>query len=292
LLTVASSLPALVAVRLAIGVGEALVFVAAATMVNDLAPPHRRGEAVSLYSLATWGGLAAGPPLGELLLDGDRYDLVWLGAAAAGMLSVLTTLSVRETLVRVAPARSQSGLHLFHRAAVLPGATLVLSLIGFAAMAAFAPLYARELGLPGAGALFALNAVIVASVRLLGRRIPDRIGPRRTAVAAMILSSAGLALIAVWHAPIGLFAGTTVLAFGQALVFPALMLLVVRAAPDAERSAAVGSFTGCADLGFAVGAISLGVVADAAGYRSVYAVAAVLVAFGLAPLYRGRVTRA
>jgi MFS family permease len=159
-------------------------------------------------------------------------------------------------------------------------------MIGFAGMVAFAPLYARELGLSGAGLVFGLNAAIVIVVRLVGRRIPDVVGPKRTATAALTFAATGLAVIALWQSAAGLYAGTAVLALGQSLVFPALMMLVVSAAPLAERSSAVGSFTAFADLGYAIGAISLGAVAGAAGYGGVFGVAAVLVAIGLVPLSR------
>ncbi len=67
------------------GLGEACFFVGATTMATDLAPEERRGEAVSYWSVALWGGLAFGPVLGELLLDGSDYDLVWYVAGALGL---------------------------------------------------------------------------------------------------------------------------------------------------------------------------------------------------------------
>ena len=48
---------------------------------------------------------------------------------------------------------------------MVPGTVLLLGMIGFAGFATFVPLYARELGLAGAGAVFALNAVIVIAIR-------------------------------------------------------------------------------------------------------------------------------
>lgn len=64
-------------VRVLGGFGEAAFFVGAGTMVTDLAPLSRRGEAISYWSIAVYGGLAFGPSLGEWLLDGDRFGLVW-----------------------------------------------------------------------------------------------------------------------------------------------------------------------------------------------------------------------
>ena len=84
---VADSLALLVVLRLLTGAGEAMLLVGAATMITDLAPEHRRGEALSLFSLGLWGGLALGPLLGELVLDDDRFDAVWLLAAACCLAS-------------------------------------------------------------------------------------------------------------------------------------------------------------------------------------------------------------
>jgi MFS family permease len=283
--TSADSLGLLVALRLLTGVGEAFIFVGTATVVNDLAPDERRGEALSLYSLAVWGGLAVGPLLGELVLGEDRYDAVWLTAAACALLGGVVGLTIPETRPAAARAPGRQG-GLVSRAAVLPGLALAASMIGFAGFASFVPLYAREIGMDGAGAVFALNATVVVAIRSLGRRIPDRAGPKRTATLALVLVAAGFASVAALDSPLGLYAGTAVLAVGQALVFPALMTLAVSAASVAERSAVVGSFSAFADLGFAVGAISLGAVESGAGATGVFAVAACVAAIGLLPLSR------
>src|SRR5919112_914537 len=74
-------LGALVLLRVLTGVGEAAVFVGAATAVQDLAPPSRRGEAASYFSVAVYGGLALGPALGEAVLDGAGSDAAWLVSA-------------------------------------------------------------------------------------------------------------------------------------------------------------------------------------------------------------------
>jgi len=79
----------------------------------------------------------------------------------------------------------------------------------------------------------------------------------------------------ILNVPAGLFAGTVVLAFGQALAFPALMTLAVNSAPASERSSVVGTFTAFTELGFAVGALSLGAIASAVGYDGVFVVCAI-----------------
>ena len=67
------------------------------------------------------------------------------------------------------------------------------------------------------------------------------------------------------------------------------MTLAVNSAPASERSSVVGTFSAFTELGFLVGALSLGAVASTAGYDGVFVVCAfgpllgVLVLSRLAP---------
>jgi len=281
--TLVGTLGALVLLRLLTGIGEALVFVGTGTVVADLAPAHRRGEALSLYTIGFWSALAIGPVLGEALLGGDRFDAVWVAAASAALLGALAGLALPETRPETTEASSGK---LLHPAAIRPGLVLVSAVVGFAGFNAFVALYARELGLDGAAPLFVVFAVVVVTIRVLGRRIPDRLGPRRASSVALVLLASGLLVVGLWSSAVGLYAGVVIFAAGQALAFPSLMTLAIADAPVADRSSVVGTFTAFADVGFAVGAISLGAVADAAGYEGVFLTAAAASLAGLFVLAR------
>ena len=281
--TLTDTLATLIVLRLATGVGEALVFVGTGTIVADLAPVDRRGEALSIYTIGFWSGLALGPVIGEALLGNDRFDLVWLVAAGSAVIAALVGLLLPET--RPVTDEPSSG-KLLHPAAFGPGLVLVSAVLGFAGYYTFLALYARELGLDGVGPLFLLLAVIIVGIRIIGRRLPDRLGPKRAASLALVLLASGLVVIGLWNTQVGLVAGTVVFAVGQALAFPSLMTLAVAGAPPADRSSVVGTFTAFADVGFAVGAVSLGAVADAAGYSGVFLAAAAASLAGLFVLAR------
>jgi MFS family permease len=271
---VADSLALLVLLRLLTGVGEAMALVGAATIVTDLAPERRRGEALSLFSLGLWGGLALGPLLGELVLGSDRFDAVWLVAATCCTAAGLIGLTLPET----APSRGDAavlGGPLVHPAAIGPGLVLTLAVLGFAGLGTFGALYARDLGLDGAGSVFLVFSAVVVATRVVARKVPDRLGPRRTSRVALALIAAGLLTIGLWSVPAGLFAGTVVVAFGHALAFPSLMTLAVNAGPASERSSVVGTFSAFTELGFLVGALTLGAVASSVGYDGLFVVCAV-----------------
>jgi MFS family permease len=272
--SLADTLETLVALRLLTGVGEAMLLVGAATMITDIAPAHRRGEALSLYSLGLWGGLAIGPFVGELVLGGDRFDAVWFLAAGCCLAAGIIGLFLPETGRREART-PVSWTRLVHPAAIGPGIVLSLTVLGFAGLGTFGALYARELGLGGGGPVFLVYAAVIVVTRTIGRRVPDRFGPKATAGVALLLLTSGLLVIGLWNVAAGLLVGTVIVGFGHALAFPSLMTLAVNAAPDDERSSVVGTFTAFTELGFLVGSLSLGAVASAIGYDGVFVVCAI-----------------
>lgn len=271
----------LLVLRMLSGAGEGAVYMAPATVVNDLAPPDRRGETVSLFSLSVWGGLAVGAPLGEVVLQDTHFTRVWVTAGSLALVGALLATRVPETR----PARAHDRRPgLVARGALLPSGILVAELVGYAAIASFTPIYARELGMSGAGLVFAVNACVVIVIRGLGRKLPDRLGPRRGVLAGLAINVTGLAAVAVSGHPAGLYVGTAMFYAGHSLLYPALMMLVLRRTATEEQSTAVGLFSASAQVGYAIGAISLGAFAGWAGYEWGFGLAAVVVALGLLAL--------
>jgi MFS family permease len=271
----------LVVCRLLMGIGGASFYVGVASTINDLAPEERRAEALSYFSLALYSGLALGPVVGELILEGGSFDRVWLIAAAASGVAALAGLLVPDTRPAKGEARSRK---IWHRAAVLPGMVLATSVVGLAGFNSFVPLYALDLGMDGARLVFVAYAVVVLLLRSVGARIPDRFGPAPTARVALACSATGLAVIALWSEVPGLFVGAVVFAVGQALAFPALMTAAIRGAPGSERAAVVATFTAFFDASFGLGAVALGAVASGFDYREAFFVASAVAVGGLALL--------
>jgi MFS family permease len=284
---VVEALPYLMGMRLVTGIGEAAFFVGAATMITDLAPEARMGEAVSYWSVAIYGGLAFGPAIGETVLGDDRYLAVFLVAGAIALTAAGLGLFTREV---PRPAVRQSSGPLWNRAALAPGLVLFLGLIGLAAFTAFVRLYVGELGMDGAQSIFLLYGGLVLAVRIVGARLPDVLGPRRAGTGALSAAALGMTVIALWKSPLGLVVGTAFFAVGMSLLFPALLVLALSSAPDRERASVVGTFSSFFDLSQGIGALLLGGVAELAGYRGTFAVAAGLAIVGLVVL-RGGVSR-
>jgi MFS family permease len=251
----------LVLVRIASGFGEAGFFVGAATMITDLSPVERRGEAVSYWSVAVYGGLSLGPVLGSVLHGRYHYGSVWAVSAALSMLAALIGLLTVE-VPRDAPAERPK--HLLHRAAIPPGSVLFLGLISLAGFTAFVPLYVDDLNV-SAGAVFAIYGVLILVVRIFGARVPDQLGGRLTASLALALIATGTGLMALWSTVAGLVVGTIVFASGMSLMYPALLLLALHGVSDSERASVVGTFSSFFDASQGLGAFICGIVVAIAG---------------------------
>ena len=272
----ATSLWMLVIARLFTGAGEAAMFVGVATAAQDLAPDDRRGEAASYFSISLYLGLGLGPLVGEALV-GDGFTTVWLVFAASAGVAALTSLWIpRGRTVAVASHRP-----FLQADAVWPGVILFLGLIPFTAYAAFVPLYAEDLGHETVGGVFALYAGLVLIVRIAGARLPDRLGWRLGSAIALCGVTVGILLVAAWGSMASIWLAAVALAVGMSLMYPSLFTAVMAAAPESERTHAVGTFSVFFDLSTAFGATLVGLVVALSCERGGFAAAGALAAFGL-----------
>ncbi len=187
----ASSPEVLAVLRLLTGAGEAFFFVGAVTTITDLAPAQRRGEAMSLASLALYVGIGIGPILGEVAIERSGFTAAWILAATAALTALAIALRLPDTRPNDTndnpkPIGSAARRHLVHRAGLLPGVVMLTSIWGMAGFLTFVPLYALDVGMDGSRLVLLVFGGIVVAIRSLGARIPDQLGAvRATRIAPM-----------------------------------------------------------------------------------------------------------
>ncbi|MEU2615707.1 MFS transporter [Micromonospora sp. NPDC007271] len=262
--------PALVAVRLLLGAGEAALFTAGAVWTVHLAPHHRRGQLIGLYGVSMWGGISAGTFLGATVQQ-FGYPAVWALAAAAPLLAAALVALVPAP-ARTAPSSGGGGLLL--RPALAPGVALTLGSAGYAGLAAFVVLHLDARGVGHGVVVLSCFSAVYAGTRLVIGHLPDRLGPRRVAAWCGVGEAIGLLVIAVApNLPVAV-AGSLVMGVGFSLLHPSLALMVMNRADPARQGAAIGAYTSFWDLGLAVWGPVTGLVAAGLGYPAVFAAAA------------------
>ncbi|GGU58543.1 MFS transporter [Lentzea flava] len=254
LTALATGLPMIIALRLLLGVAEAAFFVAGFAALVDIAPPDRLGEALSLNSLGLYLGLAAGPPLGEVLAQ-RSFPTAWLTAGALCVAAAVASVFIGET-----GTPTTTNTKLIHRPAVPPSIALCTSLAAIGGFLAFAALRAQDEGFENTSLpLFLYGATVVVS-RVVFAKIPDRLPPLTLGAAALAVIALGMILTALPHT---LVAGSVVLGIGVTFSTPAFFAAVFATAAPHQRGAASGTASAFIDIGLGGGPILLGLVANA-----------------------------
>jgi MFS family permease len=272
LLFIPAGVAGLVLARLVLGAAEGFVFTGGSAWIVDMAPVERRGQSIGLFGLSIWSALSIGPLVGEGLYALGSFEAVWAFAVVAPLVGAV--IASRQEHIPPPGAGEEHERRFLPPAAIRPGLALALANAGYATIAAFVALHLADLGTGHGAAVFTAFAASVVTTRLLLGRLPDRMGPRRAAVAAAGAEAAGLATIAVAGAwPVAL-AGGVVMGWGFSLLYPALALIVVENVPEARRGSALGAFTAFFDLGVGLGGPIAGAIAALAGYPAAFWAAA------------------
>ena len=282
-----------------LGINQGLTWSVTVLMKVDLVGPQRRGFALGLNEAAGYGAVAVTALATGFIADraGLRPGPFLLGLAVAVAGLVLSAFAVGETRdhVRLEEAALERAARpswrtILVRTSVLDRTLSAASQAGLVnnlndGMAwGLLPLYyaAAGLSLAEIGTLAAAYPLTWGIAQLGTGAVSDRIGRKGLIVAGLLVQGAAIAAIAGTSGFGPWLVAAVALGLGTAMVYPTLLAAVADVADPAWRGSALGVYRMWRDLGFAAGAIIVGVVADRAGMSgAIAAVAAVTVASGL-----------
>jgi MFS family permease len=292
------------AANVLLGISQGLTWSTTVIMKIDLAGPARRGLAMGLNEFAGYGAVALSALATGYLAAayGLRPEPFALGVAyvAAGLgLSLLvrdTGRHVRkEAADRQRDASVPSQRALFVRTSFTDPALSSISQAGLVnnlndgmAWGLFPLFYAAaQLSLAQIAWLAAVYPAVWGIGQLFTGALSDRFGRRWFIAGGMWTQAAGIAVIAASASFAAFLAGAVLLGLGTAMVYPTLLAAIGDVAHASWRASAVGVYRLWRDLGYAIGALLAGVVADTLGVAAaIWLVAAITAASGLAVLLR------
>ena len=299
----------IVVANLFLGVNQGLTWSTTVIMKIDLVGPARRGLAMGLNESVGYGAVAVTALLTGLIAAqaGLRPAPFLLGLAYAGLGLGVSALFVRETRGHVQLEQGDRERsprppwrQIFVRTTLRDPSLSAASQAGLVnnlndSMAwGLLPLYYAAAGVPIAqiGVLAAVYPGVWAIAQVGTGAWSDRIGRKRLIVAGMLVQAAALCMIAAGSSFTTWLVAAAVLGLGTAMVYPTLLAAVADVADPIWRGSAIGVYRLWRDLGFAVGAVVTGIVADAAGMpAAIWSVAALTAVSGLVVLARMRETR-
>jgi len=271
---------AVIAVMVGTGIGNGLVSMTASVLTVRASGVAHRGEALSLYYLASSLAIAVAPPMAFGLRRLGGMPLAFAAVTVFAVVLFALALSVPASVTAPAPG-AQSGFRPISRHAVSVSFALALTTIGHSSIYAFLPLYAVSRGHSAAVIwFFSVYSIWLIVWRALLGGLSDRIGRARVALPAMALTGLAYFTLALPPTPASLMIAALLLGAGSAVLYPTLAALVVDRAPEGERGLALGTLSGAWDLGVVVGSALIGFVADRVSFGSGFAIAGVTTMLG------------
>ena len=276
----------IIAANALLGINQGLAWSMTVIMKVDLVGPKSRGLAVGLNEFA--GYLAVGVTAFLTGYLASRYGLrpvpIYLGVGYAVVGTILSILLVRdtrehvrlETSTHVQPAIPISFREVFaitsfkdRNLFATSQAGLVNNLNDGMSWGIF-PLFYASFGLrvDRIGMLKAVYPATWGILQIATGPLSDRVGRKWLIVAGMWVQAAGLFLTAATQQFMWWFVGSLLLGLGTAMVYPSLIAAVSDASHPAWRARSLSVYRFWRDLGYAIGALSAGLIADRYGLSS------------------------
>src|SRR5579872_4834773 len=272
-----------IAANALLGINQGFAWSMTVIMKVDLVGPKARGLAVGLNEFA--GYLAVGITAFLTGYLASQYGLrpapIYLGVGYAVMGALLSILLVRDTREHVrletAAASKPSTVMSFREIFALTSfgdrnlfaasqAGLVNNLNDSMSWGIF-PLFfvSFGLGIERIGILKAIYPATWGILQVATGPLSDRWGRKGLIVAGMWVQSVGLFLTAVTRQFEWWLVGSLLLGIGTAMVYPSLIAAVSDASHPSWRARSLSVYRFWRDLGYAIGALSAGIIADIFG---------------------------
>jgi MFS family permease len=311
----------IVVANMLLGVNQGLTWSTTVIMKIDLVGPTRRGLAMGLNEASGYGAVALTALATGAIAEqaGIRPGPFLLGLAYAGLGLAASTFLVRETSGHVEQEQAEQDQAQQARtdrpvwaSTERPGWAVTFMRTTFREPSLSAacqaglvnnlndgmawgllPIYyaAAGLSIGEIGVLAAAYPAVWAIGQIGTGALSDRIGRKPLIVVGMLVQAVAIGVIAAGSSFGVWLCAAAVLGLGTAMVYPTLLAKIADVAEPAWRGSAVGIYRLWRDLGFAVGAIVAGVLADAAGIAgAIWVVAVLTAASGLVVLVRMRET--
>jgi MFS family permease len=275
----------IVAANALLGINQGLAWSMTVIMKVDLVGPSSRGLAVGLNEFA--GYLAVGVTAFVTGYLAERHGLrpapFYIGMVYAVFGLLFSVLLIRDTREHVALEVSQHGSapetivfwQVFRRTSFGDRNLFAASQAGLVnnlndGMSwGILPLFFTSYGLSveRIGILKAVYPAIWGILQTVTGPLSDRWGRKGLIAAGMWVQAVGLLLTAFTHRFVGWLLASILLGLGTAMVYPTLIAAVSDAAHPSWRARSLSVYRFWRDLGYAIGALCAGIIADVFGMQ-------------------------
>lgn len=265
-----------------LGVSQAMTWSMTVVMKVDIAGDKQRGLAIGLNEFAGYGGVAVIAFVTGLIATnyGLRPEPFYVGLALVVIGLILSTLvedtrhHAQSTTNKNSDSKNSQPLPL---TVVFKKATWQHSGLSSASLAGLVTnlkdgmlwgllpiyLYSQEMSLAQISVIVATYPIVWSTAQLIFGPLSDKVGRRIIIALGMLTQALGLLSFIWWNNYWAYIVASAVVGLGTAMVYPTLLALVSDLSETAWRASALGVYRFWRDLGYAIGAIATGLLADA-----------------------------
>ena len=255
------------------------VTVANSTCAIDVLPSSRRNEGIGLYGLSNNFAMAIAPSIGIYLhnLVGSYMVLFWIAFVVA-IASVVIAGTVKLPEKEIIRNKEKLSLDRFFltRAWLL---AINICMFGFCwgVLSNYLAIYSKEeLGITGGtGTYFAILSMGLFMSRLQGRKALSQGKLTQNAAEGMLISLVGFTIFVAIKHPVAYYLSAALIGLGNGHLYPAFLNMFINVARHDQRGTANSSILTGWDLGFGIGCLLGGVVAEHFGYSGAFWMVAV-----------------
>ncbi len=279
--SLASALLYIIILRIIHGLAFGLVSVGGNTIVIDITPSSRRGEAIGYYGLMNNLALCLGPMTGLFMHSaGMSFNAIFYFSLLSGIVGILMASFV-HTPYKPPLKRAPISMDRFILLPGLPaGLSLLLLALPYGMTTTYVALYAQNIHIQSnTGLFFSFMAVGLGVSRFISGKEADRGRGLRVIQIGMLMSIGVFIILAsvqtlmAWNnqiAEVLFFTAALFMGVSYGTMFPAFNTLFVNLAPNTKRGTATSTYLTSWDVGISLGLLIGGWIASITSFDHAY----------------------
>lgn len=264
LYTVVAGIAGFFLIRLLHGFSAGFAPTGNTSLLSDIIPPAKRGEAMGIVGISTSMGMAVGPPVGSLLAMHYSHDFMFIVSSVAALISMLVIFGIKETLPDKVPFQWRMMWlkkdELIDRDVLVPGIVMLLTIFCFGLLLTIVPDYSIFLGFENKGIFFTYLLVASLSVRLFAGRASDRYGRKQVLKVGISLQIIALVVMGMFPAKTAFLTAGAIFGLGAGILSPTLFAWTADLAADHQRGKAMSTLFLALEIGVFCGALASGYI--------------------------------
>jgi len=270
-----STIGLILVLRFCQGIGWGITSTVFATIMSDIVPANRRGEGTGYFALSIIVATAFASIAGIELMKRYDFQLVLQVSTTLVVLGMVSGLAIsiapiKKTSTETCAPKKLTWGDLVEKQALLPAFLCFLHSITLGGIMSFIMLYGKEIGVENAWIYFVGHIAMILVSRPFAGKLFDRRGHAVVIGPGILLMLVGLTLLSYATSEISLLVASLFYGLGYGAAHPSLQAWAIDRSPADRKGAANGTFLSSLDLGYAVGAVVMGLIASHTDYAMMY----------------------